>query len=441
MRLRKHIRNDTLALSVMYDTMLFLTFVSLSGLLILPMFYQEGPYLVSQHQGHEERVESTLHSLLTSSAQNFSYMTAGTIIDSVGEAIGINTTQSSGLYPMLTTWLMGKEQHHKTYGQLLSENLATQAQIPISSNTTIDLNIFTQDFTNELTSSIKDFIDETLSQRFRYNFTAIWYPIIRIPCGGCISIGPTPPSVNLYTAQQTINIPFLPVITYGNQTIVITRKEVTTILSKYIFYNDTVLKNISDLLQEKNNISGQYDNGTKIAHHLADNMTFLLSGFFTTGISFGENDTKMPGVLEWMISYFLSPITDILENSTFQTLTSSNEYSFGRFESLYTSLNSSNDNMVFSKIQEEIISLISSSLGFSSLNFSEICHMLIHHASLYVSQIIEDILYPVLLLCAEQLMLFYDFTQSFVEMIVDFIFDQLSLTSATVTLTIRERTL
>jgi hypothetical protein len=425
----------------MYDTMLFLTFVSLSGLLVLPVFYQEAPYLVSQHQGHEERVESTLHLLLTSSVKNFSYTTAGTIIDTVGETIGINTTQSSGLYPMLTTWLMGKEQHHKTYGQLLSENLATQARIPISSNSTIDLNIFTQDFSNELTSSIRDFLDETLSQRFRYNFTAIWYPIVRIPCGGCISIGPTPPSVNLYAAQQTINIPFLPVVTYGNQTIVITRKEVATILSNYIFSNDTVLKNISDLLQEKNNVSGQYDNGTKIAHHIADNITFLLNGFLTTGISFGENDTKLPGVLDWMITYFLSPITDILENSTSQTLSSSNEYSFGRFESLYTSLNSSNDNMVFSKIQEEIINLIGSSIGFSSLNFSEICHMLIQHASLYVSQVIEDILYPVLLLCAEQLMVLYDFTQSFIEILVDLIFDQLSLTSATVTLTMWEKIL
>ena len=73
----------------MYDTLLFLSFISLSGVLVLPVFYQQTPFILSQHQAHEENVEESLHLLLTSSDQEFEYTTAGSLIDTIGKQWGL----------------------------------------------------------------------------------------------------------------------------------------------------------------------------------------------------------------------------------------------------------------------------------------------------------------------------------------------------------------
>ena len=440
MRSKKYLRNNTFALSVMYDTLLFLSFISLSGVLVLPVFYQQTPFILSQHQAHEENVEESLHLLLTSSDQEFEYTTAGSLIDTIGETMGVNTTQKSGIYAQLTSWLLGKEQLHKTYGQILCENLVTQMNIPVSQNSTLTLNIFTQDFTDKLTDSIKDFLDTTLSQRYQYNFTASWHPIVSIPFGGSLSIGPPPPKVNQYTAQEHLSVPFLPVLTFGNQTIVFSEGGLTPFFSKLFLQNSTVLRNISDLLHLKNTTTGQFEDEENITHFLAQNLSSLFNSLLTTGFSVGSENTSIPGVLEWILAYFFSPFLDKLQYSTTQLLNLDEEYTFGSFASLFTSLNSSNNN-VFDKIQEEIVRHISSSMGTSFLNISDAYAQLIYQVAWYVSTLLEDVFYPLMYPYAQQLMTIELATDSFLEYVLDVVFDQLSLTTATVTLTIWERAL
>jgi len=438
MKARQSLRHQKLALSVMYDTMLFLVFLSLSGVLLMPIFYQQAPYSLTQHQAHEEKVEDALSLLLSSTTDGFVYTTAGTILDTAGETIGIDTSQDDGIYTLLTTWLLGKEQLHKSYGQIIAENLVTQMNIPLSQNETIAVNILTQDFKNKLTINIKEFLDSTLSKRYHYNFTAIWHPIISIPFGGCLSIGHIPPDCTRYVAQQQISIPFLFSIKIDNTTLIFSKQSIKSFMNEYLFFNGSTLYNISCILNDTE-LVGQNKDDINATYQIAENLTSFFTNIITTGFSMGDESKKIPGLFELLILSFFSPVIELLEDTTDHMMNASYDYGFGSFDSLFSSLNTSNQDPLIKSIQDSVVDHIMSSFGLHAQNITDACMKLIDLVSIFISSHIHTFLFPLMLSWSQQILDCFGYIGSFTEFILDLIFDTLSLTTATVTLTIWER--
>jgi hypothetical protein len=434
----RYLRHQNLALSVMYDTMLFLVFVSLSGVLLLPVFYQQAPYALSQHHAHEEKVEDTLSLLLTSTSDGFVYTTAGTILDAAGETIGIDTSQDEGIYALLTTWFLGKEQLHKSYGQIIAENLVTQMNIPLAHNKTIAINLLTEDFTYTLSESIGDFLDDTLSKRYHYNFTAIWNPIISIPFGGYLSIGSTPPLSHRYVASQQISIPFLFSIPIGNTTIVFSKQSIKSFMTEYISNNGSAIYNISMIVNDIKRGDENKDNSTA-PYRIAENLTNFFTSILITGLSSENESKRIPGFFELVIFSFFSPLIDLLEDTSDQMIVSSNDHGFGGFDVLFSSLNTSDQNPLIKGIQDSVFDHLLSNFGLHAQNITDAYMQLIHHVSLFVSSYIHTFLFPLMLSWSHQLLEYYVYIDSLSDFILDLIFDNLSLTTATVTLTIWER--
>lgn len=437
---RRSLNHDTFALSIMYDTLLFLCFVSLSGVVVLPMFYQQYPARLTQHQAHEEKVDFTLQTLLVSTADDFLYTTAGSIIDHLGSTVGINTSDDSGLFRLLVDWYLGKEQLHKSYEQLISENLATQFSFPISSNDTISLNVFSQDFTIELIGSIHSFLDDALSSRYSYNFSAYWYPIRSIPLGGSIELGIKPPSPQVYVAQRTISLPFLLTFSLGNESFVFSKQGLSHLFSHIIIENTSSLGNVSMLLALSNNSNNQPYNDTAITC-LTENLTYVVTDLLTTGITLGNNTERIPGLLEWMIHSTLSPLLNKLENASSEYLSSGLDFTFGSFDSIFSTLNSSTTDGMMSEIQSMIVDQISQWVGISFTNLSNAIDQLVSVISQYVSAHLYDIVYTLMMPVAQGLINISQNVTEVIDTVIDFVFDQLSISTATVTLSIWERTL
>lgn len=437
---KRSLNHDIFALSIMYDTLLFLCFVSLSGVVILPMFYQQHPALIAQHQAHEEKVDATLHALLLSTTDDFSYTTAGSVIDSVGDSIGLNTSDDAGIFPLLTDWFLGKEQCHKTYGQMISEDLASQFTFPLSSNDTISLNVFTQDFTSELIESIGSYLDDTISWRYSYNFTAYWFPIKSVPIGGLIELGDKPPMTQIYTAQRKVSLPFLPVFNIGNQSFVFSKQGISSLLSQVTTDSNSNLDNISLLLNLSNSSNFQTDNESFVAL-LTENLTFVATSLLTTGVELENNTARIPGLLELLIHSFLSSLLTPLEDISSDLLTSGLDYTFDRFDSMFSTLNSSADDTILLEIQSMIVDQISQSIGLTIPDLSTACDQLVTHLSRYVSTQLYDIVYSLMVPCAQLLIELLDTGHDVIDTLLDFIFDQLSLSTATVTLSIWEHSL
>ena len=324
----------------MYDAILFIVMVSLSSILLTPIFEMQTINQVIGDSYRENIAEETLHTFLVSMPLNFSYNMGGSLIDIAAETLGINTTDNNSLYHTITSWILGREQLHKTYSCIIAENLCSQYMIPISTNNSIRLNIFTEDFNRKLEYKIGEYFTDHL-EGYNFNFTAYWYPIKGIPLGGIIQVGKPIPDTTCYHAEETFAIPVD--ITFNQ------------------LYNNSYIKNITSILDNHSiNITKE---------HLSENLTLLFKGFLLDG--FIENNTFYPSILDIFLSYGLSAIEDAIENI------SSKLINIAIGEGLYTlqdiigdTSNITSYNGLFSVLEEEFIDYITSCTGrnFSTLN-------------------------------------------------------------------------
>jgi len=100
MKHRKFVRN-IYAISVMYDAVLFIVMVSISGAVLLPAL-QSNIAIETSVKTHREHVaDEALNAFLVSRVDTFSYKVAGDIIDDAAGRIGIDNS-SEGLYDSIT---------------------------------------------------------------------------------------------------------------------------------------------------------------------------------------------------------------------------------------------------------------------------------------------------------------------------------------------------
>jgi len=138
----------------MYDAVLFIVMVSLSGVVLLPALQSDIAIDTSIEKHREHVADEALNTFLVSRVDKFSYKMCGDIIDDAAKSIGINTS-SEGLYSSILDWLLAREQIHKTHANLLAENLGCQFRLPFSVFGTNRFNIFTGDYDRQLKNETK----------------------------------------------------------------------------------------------------------------------------------------------------------------------------------------------------------------------------------------------------------------------------------------------
>jgi len=226
---------------------------------------------------------------LVSRVDKFSYKVGGDILDDIAGDIGIDNS-SEGLYGTITSWLLAREQLHKTHANLIAENLGCQFRLPLSILGTNRFNFFTGDFDRHLKNETTRFFNTYLGDKYNFNLTAWWHPIKGVDFGGELYVGPTPPDV----ARGFIMMPYSPVLDIGNIHIEFTRHWIYNTLFSDILGKIPLFENISGILSDfvngthpfGNYILSDFVNGThpfgnysNASIAIKENVSALIDGF------------------------------------------------------------------------------------------------------------------------------------------------------------------
>ena len=418
---------NTRAISLVQDTLLFLVFISISALILTPAIIQSSSN--DYHYDHlvESKVDETLLTLLSMTRQNYSYVTGINYINDLATTIGIDTSQNNGLYKIITSHFLSKQQLHKSIAQLITENLATQYTI-VNDNITLKLNPFAGDSQQQLTKLLSTELIRLLPPQTFFNLTAYWYPIRNIPFGGRISIGdPIPTSISTYSSNQILSMPFLPCLELENDTFCFS----STLLKQSIkpfsqkiepLHNITLLCNQS-LTNNEINRSGL----------LSENISSFLFEMLLYGVRTQDNVLVIPSVIDVLFNHVFS-------SSTFSLSTEQNsdnlENDFEFVDNLFTTISIENSDCIIPDITTYIVSSYGQILNryIDSYVLSTISDFIV-----FIKQNICQLLHPLIIRISDQLsnqVLSKNTSIIHSNLIIDTVFDYLSLSTASISLSI-----
>jgi len=250
----------------------------------------------SSVQKHRENtVDEAVITLLTSRVDSFEYTFAGTQLDAVFGPLRDNDFING----TISTYL-GKEILHKTYADLCADNLVSQLNV-----FGFRVNIFLEDYYQRLNDTVTQLLNDYLGEKYRFNLTMRWQPVLGLPFGGNLEIGPRPPQENTHVAKTKVSLP-------------------ETTLSDWIEYAETFVHDtMQNLTTEWNNLTGALQEWnvtgndsiiTENLSFLSENLTMLINktidGIIFDGFHIaGKNHT---GVLNATIKYVFGKINDSL---------------------------------------------------------------------------------------------------------------------------------
>jgi len=282
MKQRKFMRN-IYGVSVMYDAVLFIVMVSISGAVLLPALQSNIAIESSLETHREEIVDETLLMLMTARADTFEYVFAGSQIENI---LGDLYAEDTLIYSITKT-LLGKEQHHKTYVDLCVENLVSQFKV-----FTYRINIFTDDYDISLEKEMADLLEDYLGDKYGFNITVKWRPIMDVPFGGDLQIGPHPPETT-YVASSYVSMPDTFFSTWWNQ--------VEYFISDQLF-----------LIEDDWTVFNETGNETGFRDALENLLNSTVNGILFDG--FDVNDTHIPSILEKSVDYVFGKITNAIDS-------------------------------------------------------------------------------------------------------------------------------
>ncbi len=309
--------SDNLALSLLYDTLLFAVMVSLSAAVLLPALTDPHAPLASLEKHRELDVDDTLHTLLATRLDNFSYAFLGTITDHVADTLGINTS-SQGLYAELRAWTLANTPRHETYAALIAEDLTSQLRIPTGPTSNLRLNILTEDYDTSLQTALTHDLNLRLQGRYHYNLTARWHPITGLALGGDLTVGPPPPHQTSHVATRHIAVPLAPAIRIHNTTITLTHHALAHQLDLINLSSNTTIPQISNLTTILNaylHHTPPYTTRPPAADAITENLTSLLDAFLIDGIH-TTNTTILPGIANVTLDALLARLTQAATNTS-----------------------------------------------------------------------------------------------------------------------------
>ncbi len=287
-------------ISAMHDAILFIMLVSISGVILLPAFVNNSITQSEIEREGSETADESLIVLLSLTPKEFNYHLAK-IIEDVMRKIGIDA--QSDLGKGLFNWLLGIKQYHKSYGELIAEDLSSQ--FLLSFDTDYRLNILTQDFDEKLRENISKELDEILEGKYEFNFTAKWNPIIGLPFGGKICAGATPPQT-AYVSKTFVTLPFSPVIYIDGKEIHLNKNWI-----KEKIEGAGIIGKIYRLMDEIPSTNSEWE---KLEEHLKENLTDLIYGFLFTGIKISDGSI-FPGIFNISMHLIFEKIIKYVEES------------------------------------------------------------------------------------------------------------------------------
>jgi len=384
---------------------------------------------------HREHIaDDALGAFLSSRVDRFSYKVCGDIIDDVAGGIGIDNS-SDGLYGSIMEWLLGREQIHKTYASILSEDLACQFRMPFSVLGSNRINIFTGDYDRQLRNNISSFLSSYIGDKYFFNLSSRWHPIKGVEFGGEMFIGKRPPTSNSYVARSYITMPYSPKIEVPGVGEVI--------LSRYWFedlFNDMVhnipwLENITELIN-------YYTSFTKeeLKEKFSENLSVLAEGFLCSGLKNESDATIFPGVLNITLQYGFEKIKTMVQNFTEDAVSNVLGESLGMIDSFFGDLGGVG-NPIAESVQDELTSTIMDSLGLPVGTFlTTALDELENQTRNFTGNLVHDMLTPYIDSFAESIVdnLYAGGPVDVIKSISDWLFDRISISKAEVTLTIWE---
>ncbi len=426
---KRNLRQNTWAISVMYDAVFFIVMVSLSGAILLPALQSDVAVDSSIDRQREHIADDALNTMLVSRIDHFEYRVAGDIINNTLPA----SISQSELYKTITTWLIGRDQLHKTYANLIAEDLGCQFKMPFSILGNNRFNFFTGEYDEKLKTQIENFLDEYLGEKYDYQFSAVWHPIKGVDLGGDIEVGNTPPKDNCYVSKSFIMMPFRPAISVNN---------VDFVLSKYWIKNNVIRVincpcKIDSIVKDYQNNIAPYDNQENATRGVQENLSELLFGILVDGVYDSSNNLIFPGIVDSIIGYGLQRIKDavtgIVENAVNNTIGEA----LGTVDSMVGEL-VGEKNPLFEEFEKQVLNQINNMLGGAYSSLENAIDMLIDAVSENVTRIVKDFIEPYIQNFIDTL--FEDVSIVDIHFVYnllnEWIFDRISINKAEVTLSV-----
>lgn len=439
---RRPFRNNQQGISVMYDAVLFIVMVSLSGVILLPALQSDIAIESSIDKKREHIVDEALNTLLVSRVDEFSYTIAGDIINGAATESGLTDTSDQGPYGNMLQWLLGHEQRHKTYANLITEDLGCQFRMPITLLGTNRFNIFTGEFDIKLKNEITKHLDEYLGDKYAYNFTAIWHPVKGIPLGGDIYIGPTPPQQDIHVAKTNIMMPYKPQIYVGGKEIVFSRYW----FEKNVLEKTPIAQDLWFVINQYKRGNPPYNDPDYATVSLRENLTELIYGFLIYGIDDSSGNQLFPGIVNATLCYAfnktrtaLNRVEEKAVNAVMGEGMSSVDGMFGDIDA-DTAAPKSPLSFIFDKIKEEIKkqidNMISSVTGSIEEGMDELEKIIKDNVMNMVQQFIEPYIEETMDYIFDRISVIT--LDRMYEELMEFLFGRISFNRAEVALTIWE---
>ena len=378
-------------ISAMHDAILFVTLVSISGVILLPAFINNPITQSEIEREGSESADESLIVLLSLTPKEFNYTLAKETIDGVMNKAGISSQGDLG--KAIFNWLLGIKQYHKSYGELIAEDLASQFLLSLGGED-YRMNILTQDFDKRLKENISKELNKILEGKYKFNLTAKWNPIIGMPFGGKLQVGGAPPQT-AYVSKTFISLPFSPIININGVEVHLNRNWI-----KEKIKDAEVLGEIYDLIDKIPSTDAEWE---KFKKHLEENLTELIYEFLFTGIMSPDGNVLLPGIFSVSLHLIFEEIIGYIENSqTFNSFVSSLNNMFGENRNVIDYLINLILDEVYNalglqpqgeNIDEKLEGLIGALVNYivSSLKNSEFGEILKEYISDFVDYIVEMI--------------------------------------------------
>ena len=437
MKRRRFLKN-TRGVSSMYDAVLFIVMVSLSGVVLLPALQSDIAIDASIDKHREHVADEALNVFLVSRMNKFSYKVGGEIIDDAAEGIGINTS-SDGLYGSILNWLLAREQIHKTHANLLAENLGCQFRLPFSIFGTNRFNIFTGDYDQQLKNETKSFFSSYLGDKYSFNLTAWWHPIKGVPFGGELYIGEHPPNQDCYVAKSFIMMPYKPVINLGGTQIIFTKYWLKEELFGGLFGDIPQIANITCVIENYTDANPPYDDFENATNAVRENVTKLVYGFLIDGIRSSDNETVFPGIVNATLDYGFNKIKATIGNITEDAVGAIMGEALGAVDSMFADLvNDTTSNPIFDEITDILIENFTDFFGEQIDSLAEGFNGLEMVIKENITIIIASFIHPYIQYLVDSVFELIDIDEliDIEDMISNWLFERISLNKAAVVLTV-----
>jgi len=193
--------SDTRGFSTTIDVLIFLVLISIASVILLPTItgnIQVRSVMDSKSQSESSRMLATI---LNGRMDEFEYAVAGDELDAIA-----GTVNDSSLYLAGKKLILGRELKHRTFADIAAEDAAAQWVI-YQNGERIQLNFLLTNYTNGLESAMKKYLDSQIADRYGYNLTVVWRPVVNAPVGSDVMVGEKVPD-NAYVETSHIVMPY-----------------------------------------------------------------------------------------------------------------------------------------------------------------------------------------------------------------------------------------